>query len=106
MRGHLFLCAVIDPVTISQEALVEIKHILRNKGIPAGYGLRVGVKGGGCGVSFVLGFDHQKEDDHSYFVEDVQVLIKKKEMMFLVGKQIEFYNEVDGRGFAFVNTEQ
>jgi len=31
-----------------------------NKGIPQEYGLRVGVRGGGCGATFLLGFDKKK----------------------------------------------
>ena len=91
-----------SPVEISDQALVEIKNILKNKGIPEGYGLRITTKGLGCGVGFKLGFDHQKENDDVYQVDGVQVLIRKSEMMFLVGKKIEFYDETDGRGFVFV----
>jgi len=90
------------PVEITAKALTEIKYILKNKGIPEDYGLRIGVKGAGCGVAFKLGFDKKKETDEEYFVDNVQVLIQKKEMMFLVGKKIEFYEESDGRGFLFV----
>lgn len=90
------------PIEITESALKEIKNILKNKGIPEDYGLRVGVRGAGCGVAFKLGFDKKKETDDEYFIENVQVLIQKKEMMFLVGKKIEFYDESDGRGFVFV----
>lgn len=93
---------MFEPVSITPAALKEIKNILENKGIPEGYGLRLGVKGGGCGVAFKLGFDTKREDDIEYFVEDIQVLVRKQETMFLVGKKIEFYDEADGRGFAFV----
>ncbi|MEP1093572.1 MAG: iron-sulfur cluster biosynthesis family protein [Cyclobacteriaceae bacterium] len=90
------------PIEITDSALNEIKNILKNKGIPKEYGLRVGVRGAGCGVAFKLGFDKKKETDDEYFIEDVQVLIQKKETMFLVGKKVEFYDESDGRGFVFV----
>jgi iron-sulfur cluster assembly protein len=89
------------PVSITPEAIKEIKNILKNKGIPADYGLRLGVKGGGCGVSFKLGFDHEKEGDMTYVVDEIQILIQKKETMFLVGKKVSFYDEADGRGFIF-----
>ncbi|MCP4456593.1 MAG: iron-sulfur cluster assembly accessory protein [Cytophagales bacterium] len=90
-----------NPVSITPEAVKEVKKILKNKGIPTDYGLRLGVKGAGCGVAFKLGFDHKKDDDLEYFVEDLQVLIQKKETMFLIGKKISFYDEADGRGFMF-----
>ena len=94
---------MFQPVSISESAQKEIKVILDKKGIPEDYGLRVGVKGGGCGVTFNLGFDHKKEGDIEYDVNGIQVLIQKKETMFLVGKTIDFYDEADGRGFAFVD---
>lgn len=90
------------PVEISDRALEEVKNILKNKGIPDGYGLRLATKGLGCGVGFKLGFDKKKETDDEYLVDGVQVLVQRREMMFLVGKKIEFYDEADGRGFIFV----
>ena len=91
-----------SPVEISQKALTEVKNILKNKGIPEGYGLRIATKGMGCGVGFKLGFDKKKDSDEEYILDGVQVLIQKREMMFLIGKKIEFYDETDGRGFVFV----
>ena len=96
---------MLKPITITPIALEEVRNILKNKGIPDGYGLRIGVKGGGCGVAFKLGFDHEKEGDLSYYQEDVQILIQKSESMFLIGKQIDFYNESDGKGFVFQNED-
>ena len=94
---------MLRPVSISENALREIKNILKNKGIPEGYGLRITVRGAGCGVALKLGFDHKKEGDLEYYVDDVLVVIQKKETLFMVGKQIEFYDEVDGRGFMFID---
>lgn len=90
------------PVEITDRALKEVKNILKNKGIPEGYGLRIATKGMGCGVGFKLGFDKKKDTDDEYLIDGVQILVQKKEMMFLVGKKIEFYDETDGRGFVFV----
>ncbi|NQZ75098.1 MAG: iron-sulfur cluster assembly accessory protein [Ekhidna sp.] len=90
------------PIEITAKALEEVKNILKNKGIPEGYGLRVATKGMGCGVGFKLGFDKRKDNDDEYIIDGVQILVRKSEMMFLVGKKIEFYDESDGRGFVFV----
>jgi len=84
---------------------MEIKNILQNKGIPEDYGLRVATKGMGCGVGFKLGFDKKKEGDISYDIDGVEVLVQKKESMFLVGQRIEFYDESDARGFVFVKED-
>jgi iron-sulfur cluster assembly protein len=95
-----------EPVHITPKAQKEIKHIMANKNIPEGYGLRVGVKGGGCGVTFVLGFDKQKENDQAYDIAGIPVYIQKREMMFLLGKEVDFYDGADARGFVFVTPSQ
>ena len=96
----------MQPVVITEEAEKEIINILTNKNIPKGYGLRVGVKGGrGCaGVNYILGFDQEKEGDMAYYQSDIKILIKKKELMFLMGLQVDFYDGADERGFLFKNS--
>lgn len=94
----------IRPVSISEKALEEIQKIIKTKSIPAEYGLRVGVKGGGCGVTLIIGFDKKKESDHQYEVEGVPVYVDKKHTMYLIGKEVDFYDGEEGRGFTFVDT--
>lgn len=91
-----------QPITISERAAIEIKKIMATKGIPADYGLRVGVRGGGCGVSLMIGFDKQKESDLHYTINQIEVYIDKKHTMFLIGKQIDFVETEQGQGFSFV----
>ena len=99
---------MFEPVSISISAAKEIKHMMEHKNIPEGYGLRVGVKGGsGCGggIGYMLGFDKPKEDDLSYISEGVQVHIEKKQTMYLVGLEVDFYDGADERGFTFEMAE-
>lgn len=92
------------PITFSPKAIDEIKNIVANKNIPPAYSLRVGVKGGGCGgVSYMLGFDQQKPGDERVTFEELEVLIEKKHIMFLMGMHIDFLESADARGFTFVN---
>ncbi len=92
------------PFTITSKALKEVNYILKEKNIPEGYFLRVGIKGGGgCGgASFILGFDKQTESDDIYEIEDVKVLMEKKHALFLAGKEIDFEDGVTARGFVFI----
>ena len=94
----------VRPVSISEKALEEIRKIMESKNIPDDYGLRVGVKGGGCGVTLIIGFDKKKESDHHYFVDGVPVYVDKKHTMYLIGKEVDFYDGEEGRGFTFVDT--
>lgn len=99
----------LEPVTITPKAAKEIKNIMASKNIPSGYGLRIGMQGGGgcgAGMTYQLGFDKKKEDDIEYHFEDITVYIAKKHTMYLLGLQVDFYDESDARGFTFVNPKQ
>lgn len=93
-----------NPVTLSPTAAMEVKKIMTTKNIPAGHGLRVGVRGGGCGVQLILGFDKPKETDLVYELEGITVMLEKRSMMFLIGKRVDFYEGDDARGFHFVDS--
>jgi iron-sulfur cluster assembly protein len=94
---------VSSPVTISGKAVEEIRRIIATKNIPADYGLRVGVKGGGCGVSLLIGFDKKKESDQVFSLNNITVLIDKKHTMYVIGKEVDFYEGEAGQGFVFVD---
>ncbi len=96
------------PVEISNKAIAEIENIFKNKNIPDDYGLRLTVKGGmGCaGVNPSLGFDKKKEDDLEYQVASFKVYIRKGELMYLIGKMVDFYEGSDARGFLFTEPGQ
>lgn len=96
----------IQPVTISPRAAGEILKIMQTKNIPEGYGLRVGVKGGGCGVSLLIGFDKQKETDIAYTISGIPVYIDKRHTMYIIGKEVDFFEGEDARGFMFVDPKQ
>jgi iron-sulfur cluster assembly protein len=93
----------LHPVTISARAAEEIRNIMETKNIPADYGLRLGVKGGGCGVSLLIGFDKKRETDLTYTISDIPVYVEKKHTMYIIGKEVDFYEGEDARGFMFVD---
>lgn len=93
----------IQPVTLSTRAIHEIQQIMSTKNIPDDYGLRVGVKGGGCGVSLIIGFDKRQPSDHAYVVDGIDVYVDKRHTMYLIGKEVDFYEGDEGRGFTFVD---
>ena len=90
-----------EPVTITAKAAEEIKKIMQSKSIPDGYGLRIGVRGAGCGVSLIIGFDKQKETDQSYEIQGIPVYVDKRHAMFVIGKEVDFHESAEARGFFF-----
>ncbi len=93
----------IKPIGLTVRAAEEVRKIMQTKNIPSDYALRIGIRGGGCGgVSLIIGFDKQKPNDLSYNEEGIDMLIDKKHTMYLIGKQVDFYEGADARGFMFV----
>ncbi|GJM60055.1 iron-sulfur cluster assembly accessory protein [Persicobacter diffluens] len=92
----------MEPIKITEKAVAFIKEAFESKKVPEGYVLRVGAKGGGCsGVNTYLGFDKIKEDDKEFVIEGLQVVVQKKEMMFLIGKKLDYVEEGELKGFVF-----
>ncbi|NNE34501.1 MAG: iron-sulfur cluster assembly accessory protein [Rhodothermales bacterium] len=93
-----------SPVELSPRALEEIKRILTEKDIPSGFGLRIGVKGGGCsGMSYILGFDRTRDHDVTFEHEGVSIVIDKRHGLYLMGTMVDYQDGLDARGFTFNN---
>jgi iron-sulfur cluster assembly protein len=90
------------PIKISERALAEIRVIFATKNIPPNYGLRIGIRGGGCGAAgFSLGFDQPQSDDMNWTVETLTVLIDKRHLMYVLDLELDFEEHRDERGFVF-----
>jgi len=79
-----------NPVQVGVEARQQIADTLLANKIPAEYGLRVGVRGGGCGASWLLGFDLPGPTDEVYNVEGVRVIIDRKHLLYVLGVRIGY----------------
>ncbi|MCY4673903.1 MAG: iron-sulfur cluster assembly accessory protein [Bacteroidetes bacterium] len=92
------------PVTLSPRATEEVQKILTAKTVPEGYGLRVGVRGGGCsGMSYILGFDKLREHDITFDFDGIVLYIDKRQGLYLLGTTIDYHAGLDARGFVFNN---
>ena len=92
------------PISLSARATEEIKKIMETKDIPAGFGLRVGVRGGGCsGMSYILGFDKMREQDAGFSLDGIPLYIDKRHGLYLYGTQIDYHDGLNARGFTFEN---
>lgn len=92
------------PLSISDRAAVEIQRIMETKNIPDGFGLRVGVKGGGCsGMSYILGFDRMRDNDASFDIDGIAVFMDKRHGLYLMGTVVDYHDGLDARGFTFEN---
>lgn len=93
-----------QPVTLTQGAVNQLNRIKNDQNVPDDYGLRVGVKGGGCsGFSYVLGFDQPKENDETFEIGGLKVLMQKSHAIYLLGMEIDWIEGLNNRGFSFSN---
>ncbi|HLT93551.1 MAG TPA: iron-sulfur cluster assembly accessory protein [Membranihabitans sp.] len=96
--------STIQPITLTEGAVRELNAIRHQEGIPDNYGLRIGVKGGGCsGYSYILGFDEKKDADQEYNINGITVYIDKTHAIYLLGMEIDYQQDLNNRGFSFNN---
>ncbi len=92
------------PVILTDGAVRELRRIMKEQKVPSDYGLRIGVKGGGCsGFSYILGFDVQKDNDEEFEINGMRVLMAKSHGIYLVGMEIDYVDGLNNRGFTFTN---
>lgn len=92
------------PVTLTPKALQEVKDLLAKGNYAPGFGLRLGVKGGGCaGFTYILDFDAKKENDHVFELDGITLFIDKSQEIYLYDCEIDFKSGLDNRGFIFNN---
>lgn len=89
-----------DPITITEAARQEIISTLQANKIPDTYGLRVGLKGGACSGTFLLGFDTRSEFDQMYLIDGIQVYIDRRHLMYVVGLSVDYEEGMNGSGYT------
>ena len=92
-------------ITITEKAKKEILRIMKENNVPENYGLRVGVKGGGCsGLTYTLNFDGDKKTGDTIIEdENIKLFIDGKSLFYLMGTELDFSDGLNGKGFLFNN---
>jgi len=95
------------PITLTETAAREIKKIIQEQSLPEeSTRLRVGVKGGGCsGFTYMLDLTEEArtEADEELDSHGIKILVDMKSYLYLDGAEIDFKDEIMGRGFVFKN---
>lgn len=89
-------------ITISEQAAEKIKALLEGSDA---LGVRPGVQGGGCsGFSYKLALATEElEGDRVIEDKGVKLYVDKKSYLYLIGTEIEYYEDMLQSGFKFVN---
>lgn len=92
-------------IIITPKAAKKINEIKKDNNIPDEYGLRIGVKGGGCsGLTYILDFEEKVRENDSVFIsEGIKIIVDPKSLFHLSGTILDYSDGLNGRGFVFKN---
>ena len=107
--GRLFIMeeqiGIQSEIDITEKAINQVKKLKEENKIPEEYGLRIGIKGGGCsGLTYQLGFDGETRSGDTIFEKNGVILyVDGKSLFYLSGTVLDFSDGLSGRGFVFNN---
>lgn len=94
-------------ITVTDKAAYAIKELLNNRN-KASFGIRVGIKSGGCsGLSYFIEYaDKQDKFDAIVRDKDINILVDRKAMLYLIGTEMDFVEDNFKSGFIFRNPKE
>jgi iron-sulfur cluster assembly accessory protein len=93
-----------NPIVLTAKAVEMVKEAIAREGL-VGYGIRVGVMGGGCaGFQYSMDFEKEpRQDDMTFEQEGVKLFVDPMSGMYLQGVTIDYVIGLQGAGFKFDN---
>jgi iron-sulfur cluster assembly accessory protein len=91
-------------VSLTGKAVEMVKATMQKDGVP-GFGLRVGVTGGGCsGFQYQMSFEERPGADDAVFEQDgVTIFVDEVSRPHLQGIVVDYVTGLHGAGFKFLN---
>ncbi len=91
-------------ITITEKAANKVKDFAQKDSMER-FGLRVGVKGGGCsGLTYDLSVQEEPgPNDKVIEQHGLKLFVDKKGYVFLAGTTLDFSDGLNGKGFVFQN---
>jgi len=106
VKLNAVLAQNVDPnaITLTPSAAEKYTAILKEEGRD-GFGLRFGVKAGGCsGFEYILDYSEKaKEDDVVFVSEGVEIHVNEKMAPRVIGSEIDYVDGLHGAGFKISN---
>ncbi len=90
--------------TLTPKAVEMVKDAMQREGV-AGYGIRVGVQGGGCsGFQYSMDFENAPKDGDITLEQDgLRLYVDAMSSMYLQGVTVDYVVGLQGAGFKFNN---
>jgi len=94
-------------IQLTQKAIDMARKAIERRAQPT-FGLRLGVKGGGCsGVSYVIEFaEKARGRDHVFEYEGVNIIVDPKSLIYLRGSILDYEVKLMQHGFKFRNPNE
>ena len=93
-----------NPIVLTAKAVEMVKDAMQREGL-VGYGIRVGVMGGGCaGFQYSMDFEKDPRDGDLSFEQDgVKLYVDPMSSMYMQGVTVDYVVGLQGAGFKFNN---
>ena len=91
-------------INLTEKAVEMVKDAMQREGL-AGYGIRIGVMGGGCsGFQYSMDFENAPKDGDITVEQDgLKLFVDAMSSMYLQGVTVAYVVGLQGAGFKFVN---
>ena len=95
---------VATGISMTDDAAIYLSNLMEKDG-KAGFGLKVGVKGGGCsGLQYELTFeDEPAKGSKVYESSGLKIFVDLKSYFYLRGLTLDYSGGLNGKGFVFMN---
>ncbi len=93
-----------NPIALTAKAVEMVKDAITRENLQ-GYGIRIGVVGGGCsGFQYSRDFEKEQRDGDISFEQDgLRLYVDPMSSMYLQGVTIDYVQGLQGAGFKFNN---
>jgi iron-sulfur cluster assembly protein len=94
-------------IQLTQKAIEMAKKAIERRS-QATFGLRLGVRGGGCsGVSYAIEFaDKARGRDHVFTFQGLAIVVDPKSLIYLRGSVLDYEVKLMQHGFKFRNPNE
>lgn len=87
----------------TEKAIKNLKRIIVDNNVDTvKYGVRLGLKGGGCvGLQFHIDFEEERPDDNVNHFDGFRVLVDPMSIQYFDGLEVDYNDALIGAGFVF-----
>jgi iron-sulfur cluster assembly protein len=92
-------------ITFTDKGAEKVQEFLASQGTAVqSFGLRVGVRGGGCsGFQYALAFDSEREGDEVFEDHGLRILVDGPSLPYVRGAVVDYVEGLQGAGFKVDN---